>query len=467
MFQQACIALSVAAGGASLLLVAGTQIVNWYWLPVLFGGSLAVGVYRTRKRFPSRYQTVQDVDRRLELHDTLSTAYHFGRLGDGGHQSAESVRAQRQEAERLAGTVDPRAAVPLGPAGSAYIAIAAVAVAGALFVVRYGIRRSLDLRPPISEALVEFFRPSPEMARAWEEKVGGEERPGEQPEEPASRLEHVEREARRVVATADSPPVSRSAEGSERSTEDRSNDPLDPASESPSGAEDTSERTEAEPPARPGATEEERREADKAAPEEESDLIRKMQDAFAKLLSKLNIPPPAGEGRSSRASSSGDRLRAAQSQQERREAMEQASDSAEGEAMQARSSRGERTQEGGQQARAGQAEGDGKRSDQPGRQSGQSGIGQRDGSKDLKLAQQLEAMGKLSEILGKRAENIHGEIMVEVSSGEQRLRTAYTESDATHAASGGEIHRDEVPLAYREYIQRYFEEVRKGPGAGR
>ena len=39
-------------------------------------------------------------------------------------------------------------------------------------------------------------------------------------------------------------------------------------------------------------------------------------------------------------------------------------------------------------------------------------------------------------------------------------------SKAAHADTGGEISRDEVPLAYQQYVQQYFEEIRKLPVAG-
>ena len=44
-----------------------------------------------------------------------------------------------------------------------------------------------------------------------------------------------------------------------------------------------------------------------------------------------------------------------------------------------------------------------------------SGIGRQDGSKDVKLAEQLAAMGKISEIIGKRSANVTGELTVEVT----------------------------------------------------
>ena len=74
-------------------------------------------------------------------------------------------------------------------------------------------------------------------------------------------------------------------------------------------------------------------------------------------------------------------------------------------------------------------------------------------------------MGKLSEIIGKRAANITGEVMVEVSSGKQQLKTQYSDRNGSHAEAGGEINRDEVPLAYQQYVQQYFAQMRKLPAA--
>jgi hypothetical protein len=90
-----------------------------------------------------------------------------------------------------------------------------------------------------------------------------------------------------------------------------------------------------------------------------------------------------------------------------------------------------------------------------------SGIGRQDGSKDVKLAEQLAAMGKISEIIGKRAANVSGELTVEVENSNQQLRTPYAQRDAQHIQAGGEINRDEVPVALQAYVQQYFEQVRK------
>ena len=89
-----------------------------------------------------------------------------------------------------------------------------------------------------------------------------------------------------------------------------------------------------------------------------------------------------------------------------------------------------------------------------------SGIGSQDGDKDIRLAEQLAAMGKISEIIGKRSANVTGEATVEVRSTSQQLRTPYAPRGAEHSQGGAEIGRDEIPAALQPYVERYFEEVR-------
>jgi hypothetical protein len=99
-------------------------------------------------------------------------------------------------------------------------------------------------------------------------------------------------------------------------------------------------------------------------------------------------------------------------------------------------------------------------------QDAKNGIGSQDGEKAMREAQQLEAMGKITEILGKRSANVTGEVMMEVASGKQQLRTEWSQQQANHAEAGSEIHRDEVPLMYQQFVQQYFEEIRKPQAAG-
>jgi hypothetical protein len=47
------------------------------------------------------------------------------------------------------------------------------------------------------------------------------------------------------------------------------------------------------------------------------------------------------------------------------------------------------------------------------------------------------------------------------------LKTPWSDKQANHAESGGEIHRDEVPLIFQPFVERYFEEIRKTPQAAK
>jgi hypothetical protein len=51
---------------------------------------------------------------------------------------------------------------------------------------------------------------------------------------------------------------------------------------------------------------------------------------------------------------------------------------------------------------------------------------------------------------------------VEVQSTSQTLKTAYApRSSSQHGQSGGEINRDEIPVAMEPFVQEYFRQARK------
>ena len=71
--DQLALSIAIAFGGSILLLLLGTQILNWYWLVALFAVSLAVGLWRSQSRIPSAYGVARSIDHRLKLNDSLST----------------------------------------------------------------------------------------------------------------------------------------------------------------------------------------------------------------------------------------------------------------------------------------------------------------------------------------------------------------------------------------------------------
>ncbi len=70
-------------------------------------------------------------------------------------------------------------------------------------------------------------------------------------------------------------------------------------------------------------------------------------------------------------------------------------------------------------------------------------------------------MGKLDEIIGKRSAALTGDMTVETRSNHQQLQTQYSRQVGRHADLGGEIDRNEIPIALRQYVREYMEQVRK------
>jgi hypothetical protein len=164
--HSASFAAVIALAGAILLLLVGAQILNWYWLAVLFAAGLAAGAYRLRASLLKPYEIAQSIDRRLDLKDALSTAYYFS-WPDRHDAPREFIDAQRSHAENLARTADIDRGMPFLWPRTAYINLALVVVAFGMFGLRYGIKRSLDLGSPLVHINLDgFFGNSPKIADA-------------------------------------------------------------------------------------------------------------------------------------------------------------------------------------------------------------------------------------------------------------------------------------------------------------
>lgn len=53
--DEASLALAIFFGGAILLLVLGTQLLDWYWLALLSFAAVGFACYRARQRFVPAY----------------------------------------------------------------------------------------------------------------------------------------------------------------------------------------------------------------------------------------------------------------------------------------------------------------------------------------------------------------------------------------------------------------------------
>ena len=468
IFAQFTFAACVAAASAVLLLILGTQLLDWRWLALITLASLGAGVVRAARTIPSPYRAAQVVDSAAGLKDTLSTAVFFA--AGGGRKVPEQIQAaQFATAERAAPGVDLARAIPFAVPRSVYALFGLALVASSLFALRYGIERRMDLRPPLARLLMPWLGLDPDLrmeARkgertrkhqdqrvkdrgAGDSQRDGRDRPAGSPEQPLESIDVPD------AASGNNSPVIQTENREQQAGDPPQPEELENISEESDSGEGERGETAASQNARKDREASEHRPTSAPA---ESSLMAKLRDAMANLMARLKQPPSAGG--TPAASKNGQQTRTASRQQaggergktsgpgqkQAGEGGQEAQDGQQGEeAGNAQSAQGRNASAGGEDASKNAA----------------SGIGRQDGNKDLRLAEQLAAMGKISEIIGKRSASVTGEITVEVRNGKQQLRTAYSSAGAAHADRGGEIHRDEVPVAYQHYVQQYFAEVRK------
>jgi hypothetical protein len=479
LVHEASYSAALALGGAVLLLLLGTQILNWYWLVILFAVSLAVGAYRARNKVLSPYQVAQSIDGRLGLHDTLSTAYYFGQHPDRTDSPRELIAQQRLAAEDLARSADVRNGLPFFPPRTFYINASLVLIVAAMFGVRYGVTRSLDLRPSLVRIAFDgFLGPSREIADAKRIK---EQRPFDQDghrdqgravdpwESKAADLDPAPDAALQTIDTPEANNPDGSADAKAKATGQEPQPPGDDSLDSGDKGQSSQPGNDAlsdansspEGGSQSGKQSAQKDSSQSANSGENSSLTDKMRDALANLLAKLKMQPKTGDGKQSGSSKQSGAKSAQRQSQSQDPNASSSSQQQQADASASAQSQSQQSQNGAQQSAQGKS--DSRSADKPNSPDGKSGIGRQDGDKTAREAEQLAAMGKISEIIGKRAANVTGEVMVEVASGKQQLKTQYSQRKATHGEAGGEINRDEVPLAYQQYVQQYFEEIRKLP----
>jgi hypothetical protein len=468
--KQGVNAACTAMGGVILLLILGVQVMDWRWLAGLAAAGVAAGLGAVRRQAPSRYTISQVIDRNLGLHDSISTAFFYNRMGEPrGPQQMRT--AQFAEAERLAQGADIERAVPFSTPRSVYVMAALGLIATGLLGLRYGITRSLDLHAPLAAMLLDA--------------VGRDPQPSEERKQDQKRYQQLINQL--GLTQEDSSLTTRKAAGSKASSAsvnaEAQNEEQSQANKSqPAGSAEAEnvrqnrERSASQNAQNSGQQGERRTGAQQPGSgtqqlastqqHESASLVDKLRDAVSSLMSRFHAQPQQGESRQS-AENSQDRPGESRNQQsgesERQNAGRSQKEQTAGNGKHGTHAEGQPQQgESGQMAQAGGSRSKGDDSDasrQPG-----SGIGSRDGNKAIREAEQLAAMGRISQIIGRRSQDLTGDATIEVaSSGIQNLRTGYSQRNATHSDSGGEISRDEIPLAYQRFVQKYFEQVRKRP----
>ena len=476
--DQLALSAAIAFGGCILLLLLGTQILNWYWLVALFTVSLAIGVWRAWSRMPNAYDVARSIDTHLALKDSLSTAFYFGEHPDRTRSPREVIEKQRAAAEQQARTVDLRVGIPFAFPRS-FIACGVLAMAAfGIFGIRYGVTRSLDLKPSLVKIAFDgVFGPSSEIAAAKRKQL--KQIADEEAKQLGMAVDPLQAQAldmdpasNTALDQVDTPNVNNpdggadpsNSKASPQGNEDTPQDPSDAAenadqSSPGNDASADSNSPDKGSPQSPGKQDPKNSNQSSNSSSENSSLAEKMRDALANLLSKLKMQPKTGEGKQSASNS---QSQSGQKQSSKDQNGTPAPGKPQGEGAASPDAQGDQAQNS-EQSESAQGKSNGKNSDRANSQDAKSGIGKEDGDKSVREAEQLAAMGKISEIIGKRAQNVKGEIMVEVASGKQQLKTQYSQRNANHSEAGSDINRDEIPLAYQQYVQQYFEEIRKLP----
>ncbi|HEY1239355.1 MAG TPA: hypothetical protein VGF16_02310 [Bryobacteraceae bacterium] len=460
LLSQGVIAVCAALSAFILLLVLGTEILNWYWVILIPAVTFAVALYRVRKQVPPLYVSAQIVDRRMHLADALSTAIYFNTEG-ASRAPAEIRRRQLDQAEQIAVGLDVRRAIPFTLPRSIYAMVALILVASSLFALRYGLTRRLDLTAPMARILQDALGlDRPQKASVPERK---NLRPGEIPQDDNDSPLEAQNPQDDQNQAGDPLEESNDQNNSAKPTEKNSKD-QDAKADGNNGDDQQNQGQERasddENSNRPGDAKDSQNQQSGGKDSNSSNsssLLSKMRDAVQNLLSSMKQQPSGNNA-----------------QQQQQQASQQNSKQ-KGQQNAGKQQKGEKAngQAGGEEQdpdlsnesqQAENSPGQGNDAQPSNKQPG-GGVGNRDGAKDLKQAEQLAAMGKISQIIGKRSANLSGEATVEVQSTVQQLRTAYADRSAQHTDAGGEIGRDEIPAALESYVEQYFEQVHKQPPA--
>ncbi|WP_051669390.1 hypothetical protein [Bryobacter aggregatus] len=472
---QALVALSIGAGGLVLLLILGTQVLNWYW-PLLLGGlSFGVLAWRVWNQLPNSYRSAQIVDQRLQTADLFSSAHYFLSQADTP-QTQELIAT----ADAAAASVSASAAVPFRmPSGWAR-ASAISAVALSLLVFRYAFQSSLDLEQPIAPGLFQLLA-SGEKPTALAK--GNRKDPNAPPLEGFGMTETAQQRSDEKRAEASQDLESQTPNSNESAASGQKPGQFQQAM-SPSEDGEKMQGAEKGEKGDSGAAGEKGDQAGKdgekkdAASQDKksggkeqqgnpqgdkSSLMDKFKDAMANMMNKMKSEDKGQQGKQDQQKGQQDQQQGNGQQQQAQKGQQQQQQGKQQSGQQQADPNGQQQGEGSEKSQQQQAKG-GDQSNQPSSADAKAGMGKQDGAKNIELAEQEKAMGKISEVFGKRAQNLQGEIMIEVSSSKsQSLKTSYSGKNAGHSDTSGVIQRDEVPLIFQNYVQRYFEELRKSP----
>jgi len=465
--QETAWAAAIALLGPVLLLLTGRQWFAWPLLLLFVLAGIAFAAWRLYRRRPTPYQVSQTLDLRLATQDQISTAVYF--LDAASTAAAE----QRRAAAGLAAAAPIEDVFPVAAPRSLYALAGVLVVASTLCAIRFFLEKPFRVDQPLVRVIQQALNPNgtpPKPPQGPHEQLQAKNKPQGIPIETPESLIAADRQpgedpAKPGAAATSDPEPGRPPSGNppdEASTSDPFGEPgAGDRDDMPiQSYEDMLERDAknglSKSDTKQGNNQDSSSNSNQAASAEANSLLSKLREAMNNMLSKLQ-QKPQGNGK---------------------QQAQQGSPSNSGEQQEGK---GEGQQGSGQPQPGGEqgTEGEGAESDQQatgqgasaksgakasdGGQKGSSGdgAGQQDGDKAIQDALQQEALGKLTELYGRRAQNVTGEVTVEAQSGKQSLRTPLSAKQGTHRDAGGQVSRDEIPLAYQAYVKEYFSKIRQ------
>ncbi len=432
LLHQLVLAAAVALGGAVVILLAGTELLSWYWILLVAAVSLGAGLFLLRRRIPSSYAVAQRIDARLKLADTISTAAYFEAPSDPLPADPRICESQRRQAEKVAKTVDLGRALPLLRPHALYPACGLLLAACGIFLLRYAVLGTFDpSKSLIKTAYDTFFRSPSQQA-----KLGNLPRDptqlGNDPDADGALTKDADF-AGDPSTQSDEPADAQVQPNSKADSKDGQGKKDDAASpDNPENSKNPDKSNDG-------------KQSGNQNGKQDPSMMDKVREALSDMLNKMKPQPSES----------------AQNQNQKGDAQSQQQDKQQGQPQDKTPGDNADAQSDNQQSSDGESQGNS--NDAKNSQDQQRGIGSEEGDKSARDAAALKAMGKISELLGKRAQNVSGTVMVEVGSTKQQLKTAIEQRQATHSEAGSEIHRDEVPAIYEQFVQQYFEQIRKIP----
>jgi len=469
--REAALAGTIALLGPLLVALFGT---GWFpaGLIILFVlAGLAAGAYRWSRQRPSSYNVAQRIDSAWQSNDQIATAFYFA---EHPSEASPLARFQREQAAPLATSGDIAAALPFEMPKTGYAFGGALLLLVVLLGIRYGTQSSLSLQPPLvpieapalyadagdelrrdEPAKVESPKQEPAQSIRKENKL---EKPEEDPE-PEPIPEAIDGQSAMGDAVGDASEALPEVEG--LSIDDDFGDELAAGAneggeqeEGAEGTESSQEGSDGDPNAENGSPEQ------GSESEDSNDLLSRLEDAFRNMLSGMNMEPPAGSESGESSDKQSGEPSPAEGAEPGEEADGQAPDS--GESGTAGEGASGAAPEAPQELTQGDSGSDSSATAAEGATA--SSAGSNDGSKELTEAEQMQAMGELDELYQQRAEDMSGEVLIETEAAPQQLQTPYSPTTAGHRDPGGQVSRDEIPFAYRKFVQKYFEALREKRG---